>query len=182
MKCYETERLSLRTITIPDIKNLQAFLVRNKAFLGPWEPQREESYYQENEILKKIEAEILLDSQEKQLSLYLSRAGEERIIGNVTLSNIVIGPFQSCFLGYKLDEEATGHGYMTEAITKAVEIAFNDLRLHRIEANIMPRNKRSIQVVKKRGFFYEGTSKHYLKINGKWEDHAHYVLLNEGLE
>jgi ribosomal-protein-alanine N-acetyltransferase len=45
----------------------------------------------------------------------------------------------------------------------------------------MPRNKRSIQVVKKRGFFYEGTSKHYLKINGKWEDHAHYVLLNEGL-
>ena len=182
MKCYETERLSLRTITIPDIKNLQAFLVRNRTFLGPWEPLRDDTYYSEEAILQRIEQEILLDSQEKQLSLYLTQKGEERIIGNVTLSNIVRGPFQSCFLGYKLDEEATGHGYMSEAVAKVVEIAFNDLRLHRIEANIMPRNKRSLQVVKKNGFFFEGVSKDYLKINGTWEDHAHYVLLNEGLE
>ncbi|WP_321300461.1 GNAT family N-acetyltransferase [uncultured Sphaerochaeta sp.] len=182
MKCYETERLSLRTITIPDIKNLQAFLVRNRTFLGPWEPLRDDTYYSEEAILQRIEQEILLDSQEKQLSLYLTRKGEERIIGNITLSNIVRGPFLFCFLGYKMDEEATGHGYMTEAVAKVVEIAFNDIRLHRIEANIMPRNKRSIQVVKKNGFFYEGVSKNYLKINGKWEDHAHYVLLNEELE
>ncbi len=182
MKCYETERLSLRTITIPDIKNLQAFLVKNKTFLGPWEPLRDDTYYSEEAILQKIEQEILLDSQEQQLSLYLSRIAEKQIIGNVTLSNIVRGPFQSCFLGYKMDEEATGHGYMNEAVAKIIEIAFHDLRLHRIEANIMPRNKRSIQVVKKNGFFYEGVSKNYLKINGKWEDHAHYVLLNEELE
>lgn len=182
MKCYETERLYLKTVTISDLKRFQAFLLNIRTFLSPWEPLRDDSYYSEEAILQRIEQELLLDSQEKQLSLYLTRKGEERIIGNVTLSNIVRGPFQSCFLGYKLDEEATGHGYMREAVAKVVEIAFNDLHLHRIEANIMPRNKRSLQVVKKNGFFFEGASKNYLKINGKWEDHAHYVLLNEGLE
>jgi len=182
MKCYETERLYLKTVTISDLKRFQAFLLKNRTFLSPWEPLRDDFYYSEEAILQRIEQEILLDSQEKQLSLYLTRKGEEKIIGNVTLSNIVRGPFQSCFLGYKLDKEATGLGYMSEAVAKVVEIVFNDLHLHRIEANIMPRNKRSIQVVKKRGFFYEGVSKNYLKINGNWEDHAHYVLLNEGLE
>ncbi len=71
---------------------------------------------------------------------------------------------------------------MSEAVARVADIAFNDLRLHRIEANIMPRNKRSIQVVEKNGFIYEGVSKRYLRINGNWEDHAHYVLLNEGWE
>jgi ribosomal-protein-alanine N-acetyltransferase len=122
--------LYLRTITIPDIKNLQAFLVKNRTFLSPWEPLHDVSYYSEEAILQRIEQELLLDSQEKQLSLYLTRKGEEKIIGNVTLSNIVRGPFQSCFLGYKLDKEATGLVYMSEAVAKVVEFAFNDLHLH----------------------------------------------------
>lgn len=182
MIIYETERLSLRTLTANDANVLQSFLVRNRTFFSPWEPLRDNPYYSEEAIIQRIEGEILLESQEKQLSLSLTRKGEERIIGNVTLSNIVRGPFQSCFLGYKLDEEATNRGYMSEAVARVADIAFNDLRLHRIEANIMPRNKRSIQVVEKNGFIYEGVSKRYLRINGNWEDHAHYVLLNEGWE
>nr|WP_319473754.1 GNAT family N-acetyltransferase [uncultured Sphaerochaeta sp.] len=182
MKIYETERLLLRTVSISEVKEIQTFLLKNRMFLSPWEPLRDDVFYSEKSIIQRIEEEILLTSQEKQLSLYLTRKGEESIIGNVTLSNIVRGPFQSCFLGYKLDEEATGRGYMREAVAKIVEIAFKDLRLHRIEANIIPRNKKSIQVVERSGFSFEGISKHYLKINGTWEDHAHYVLLNEGLE
>ncbi|MDY0245017.1 MAG: GNAT family N-acetyltransferase [Sphaerochaeta sp.] len=177
IKHVSTERLSLKPLSSSDGELLQ-----NRTFFSPWEPLRKDAYYSKEAILQRIEEELLLARGGKQLSLYLTRKGEEKIIGNVTLSNIVRGPFQSCFLGYKLDKEATGLGYMSEAVAKVVEIVFNDLHLHRIEANIMPRDKRSIQVVKKRGFFYEGVSKNYLKINGNWEDHAHYVLLNEGLE
>ncbi len=43
----------------------------------------------------------------------------------------------------------------------------------------MPRNLRSLKVVSNLGFNYEGVSNSYLKINGKWEDHIHMVLLNE---
>jgi ribosomal-protein-alanine N-acetyltransferase len=63
-----------------------------------------------------------------------------------------------------------------------VEYAFNELKLHRIEANIIPRNAGSIRAVEKAGFTCEGTSKKYLQINGVWEDHAHYVRLNEKVE
>ena len=59
---------------------------------------------------------------------------------------------------------------------------FTEKRLHRIEANIIPRNIASIKAIEKAGFIYEGISKKYLNINGVWEDHLHYVLLNSEIE
>ena len=71
---------------------------------------------------------------------------------------------------------------MTEAVNQVVTYAFDSLGLHRIEGNIMPRNKASIGVAKKCGFAEEGLSRKYLKINGVWEDHLHFVRLNEEME
>jgi ribosomal-protein-alanine N-acetyltransferase len=105
-----------------------------------------------------------------------------KTIGTVSLSNIVRGPFQSCHLGYKLDKDEINKGFMTEAVEKVINITFKDLKLHRIEANIMPKNKASLRVVEKLNFYNEGIAYKYLKINGKWEDHIHMVLLNEDLE
>jgi ribosomal-protein-alanine N-acetyltransferase len=71
---------------------------------------------------------------------------------------------------------------MTEAVKAVVDYGFNTLALHRIEANIMPRNIASLRVVGKLGFINEGLSKKYLKINGQWEDHIHMVIFNEVME
>lgn len=71
---------------------------------------------------------------------------------------------------------------MTETVNEVVRYAFESLGLHRIEGNIMPRNKASIGVVEKCGFVNEGTSRKYLKINGVWEDHIHFVKINEAME
>ena len=71
---------------------------------------------------------------------------------------------------------------MTEAVNECVRIAFEELGLHRIEANIMPKNKASLGLARKCGFREEGISPKYLKINGVWEDHIHMVKLNESLE
>ena len=68
---------------------------------------------------------------------------------------------------------------MIEALRAAIVIIFKELKLHRIEANIMPRNRHSMNLVKKLGFEYEGLAKKYLKINGKWEDHIHMTILNK---
>jgi ribosomal-protein-alanine N-acetyltransferase len=105
-----------------------------------------------------------------------------RVIGTIAFNNIVWGAFLSCHLGYKLDKDEINKGYITEALKKGIDIMFEEYGLHRIEANIMPKNIRSLRVVEKLGFYHEGLAKKYLRINGKWEDHIHMVLLNEKLE
>ena len=81
-----------------------------------------------------------------------------------------------------MDGAEINSGMMTDALKRAIRFAFEDMKLHRIEANIMPHNTRSISVVEKLGFVNEGLSRKYLKIAGKWEDHLHYVLLNPNEE
>jgi len=104
-----------------------------------------------------------------------------KAIGNICFSNIIYGNFLSCFLGYKLDKNEINKGYTTEAVKKGILIIFNEYKLHRVEANIIPENLRSIRVVEKLGFEKEGYSKRYLNIGGKWRDHIHYAIYNGDL-
>jgi ribosomal-protein-alanine N-acetyltransferase len=100
----------------------------------------------------------------------------------VTLSSIVYGFFQSCYLGYKMDARYTRRGLMTEALTAVIEHAFTTMGLHRLEANVMPRNEASKGLLVKLGFHDEGIAKRYLQIQGRWEDHTHMVMLREEWE
>ena len=70
---------------------------------------------------------------------------------------------------------------MTMAVDMVTAYAFSVLGLHRLEANVMPRNKASLRVLEKNGFLNEGLSKYYLNINEVWEDHIHMVKLNESM-
>lgn len=180
---FETDRLILRTLNKTDAPALLDYFVRNKTFLDPWEVKREASFF----TLECME--MLIDEDNNGLKaghtlrLWISKQESPKtIIGSVALSSIARGAFQNAFLGYRLDEKEINKGYMTEAIYEMVDIAFNRLKLHRLEANVIPRNKRSIRTVEKVGFESEGISKKYLKINGIWEDHVHMVLLNEAVE
>jgi ribosomal-protein-alanine N-acetyltransferase len=182
MKRYETERLVLRELEAGDSDLLSDYLRRNRNFLKEWEPLRDASYYSDESVKALIEEETRSTADKTGLHLYLFNKGEESIIGKVSLTNIVYSVFQSCFLGYKLDEAEINQGRITEALKRLIEIAFTEYKLHRIEANIVPKNIRSIKVIKKLNFQEEGLSRKYLKINGTWEDHLHFVLLNEEVE
>lgn len=178
-----TPRLILRSGDDLKAEAVLDYFLRNKEFLAEWEIRRLPQFY----TLEAQEQMLLEDKNNMErgqlLKLWLVKADEpERIIGSVALSNIVKGAFQSCHLGYRLDGEEQGKGYMTEAVREVAAYAFQKLGLHRIEANIMPRNRASLMVTEKLGFYHEGLAKSYLKINGKWEDHIHMVLLNEVLD
>lgn len=180
---FETERLILKCLNESDAGILLDYFSRNAEFLQPWEVVRGPSFY----TMENMEKLIVDDRQGLKaghtLRFWIQKKEDQgRIIGSVALSNIIRGVFQSAFIGYRLDKEEINKGYMTEAIVKMVAIAFEKLSLHRIEANIIPRNTRSIRTVEKAGFEYEGISKKYLKINGVWEDHVHMVILNEAME
>ncbi len=179
---YRSQRLVLRESSPGDLVALRAYLLRNRAFLEAWEPLRDEAYYSEESLRTMLETEAAEAARGAALRLYLRPPGEDRIIGTVGLTSVVRGAFLSCFLGYKLDEGEINKGYMTEALERTLEIAFSDMGLHRIEANVMPRNSRSIRVLEKLGFEREGLSPKYLRIAGEWEDHYHYVRRNGALE
>lgn len=175
-----TERLTLRPLAADEADAALQFERRNRRFLQPWEPLRDPEYFTlgYQRFLLEDDARLLAAGRGIRLWLF----ADERLAGSVSLSNIMRGHFLSCHLSYKLDEKETGRGYMTEALRAVMDVAFGSLMLHRVEANIMPRNERSLNVVKKLGFYEEGLARNYLKINGAWEDHLHMVLRNESLE
>ncbi|GMA58037.1 acetyltransferase (GNAT) family protein [Alicyclobacillus sacchari] len=77
-----------------------------------------------------------------------------------------------------MDKAYNGRGYTTEAVRLVVDYAFRVLKLHRIEAGVMPHNEGSIRVLEKSGFEKEGLSKKNVLINGKWEEHLHFAIVN----
>jgi len=180
---FETNRLILKTLSKIDAPALLDYFNRNKAFLEPWEVTWKENFFTVDymQLLIKDDYEGLMAGHTLRLWIVLKNS-PNKIIGSVALSSIARGAFQNACLGYRLDVKEINKGYMAEAIQKMVDIAFERLSLHRLEANIIPRNKASIRTVEKIGFEYEGLSKKYLKINGVWEDHVHMVLLNEAVE
>jgi ribosomal-protein-alanine N-acetyltransferase len=178
----ETERMVLRQPSDVDASTVLPFYKANRVFHAPWEPLRSEDFYQEDTINKMLKRQAVENTNGVALHLYLQRHQETEVIGTVSLSNIIYGPFLSCFLGYRMARCETCHGYMTEAVQKVVSLAFSHYGLHRIEANIMPGNHASVRLIEKLGFMYEGYSSRYLKIAGQWEGHSRYVLCNEELE
>jgi [ribosomal protein S5]-alanine N-acetyltransferase len=182
MLCYDTDRLVLRSLHENDARQVNEYIVRKKIFLSLWEPARDEIYYSEHGVRELMKKQIDELAQRKGIYLYIFLKNSQKLIGSIGVSHIINGAFQSCFLGYKLDEQEINKGYMTEALSRVIDICFHEYNLHRIEANVIPENERSIRVLKKLGFVEEGRSQKYLKINGVWEDHIHYVLLNEGVE
>lgn len=179
-KVYETERLILKVVDKSYAELVVDYYLRNKSFLEEWEPIKDEDFYTKQYQEEQLDKELSTIENNSSLRLWVfKKENENKVIGSIGFNNIVRGVFLSCHLGYKLDKDEINKGYMTEAIRKGIEIMFIEFGLHRIEANIMPRNKRSLRVVEKLGFYNEGLAYKYLKINGKWEDHIHMVLLND---
>lgn len=104
---------------------------------------------------------------------------EGSVAGGISVSNIVKGPFRSCTIGYWLGAPYTGRGLARDALTLLSHFIFKAVKLHRCEANIMPRNKPSIALVKALGFRHEGTALRYLRINNVWEDHIRWGFTRE---
>jgi ribosomal-protein-alanine N-acetyltransferase len=144
---------------------------------------REDLYYTETRALGAIRADARAARRGTAYRWHLFlREDPLRIVGSLSLSSIVEGAFLSALLGYRLDGAMTGQGLMAEAVRSVVGYAFGTMGLHRIEANVMPRNEASRKLLIGLGFVEEGTARKYLKIAGHWEDHVHHVLFNEALE
>ena len=101
------------------------------------------------------------------------------IVGYFALSQIFRGAIDNAYLGYDGSAPYAGRGYMREGLELMLRHAFRVQRLHRVEANVQPGNKRSRALVEGAGFRLEGFSPRYLKIGGRWRDHERWALTVE---
>ena len=164
-------RVFIRKPTPEDCPQLLSLRQRSKDFHCPW---------------------VFLSLSEKDCENYINRCQNEnfqgllichssnhKIVGVANLSQIFYGAFQNAYLSYYVDVNFAGQGLMSEGVRLAIDYAFYTLNLHRIEANIQPENKASINLVKGLGFTKEGFSQRYLKINEKWRDHERWAITVE---
>jgi [ribosomal protein S5]-alanine N-acetyltransferase len=104
------------------------------------------------------------------------------IAGFFALAEIVRGFFQCAYASWHVNVEVAGQGYASEGVRGLLEIGFDadsGLNLHRVQANIIPTNVRSIRLAERVGFRREGLALKYLKIAGEWQDHLMFAKVVE---
>ena len=104
---------------------------------------------------------------------------DDRLVGQVTVGNVVRGSLNSGYAGYWVDRNVAGRGVMPVALALVVDHCFSQAGLHRVEANIRPENAASRRVVEKLGFREEGLRRRYLHIDGAYRDHLCFALTVE---
>ncbi len=177
----ETERLIVRLPEVADVPNVVAYYGDNLEHLRPYSPSFDADLLDDDAWRNQVaQRRREFTYRESFRAFIFSRRSPEHIVGNINLTQVVRGVFQSSVIGYNLAEAEQGRGYMTEAVAGVVAYAFSAWNLHRVAANYMPRNERSAAVLKRCGFRVEGLAPSYLLINGSWEDHVLSSITNPG--
>jgi ribosomal-protein-alanine N-acetyltransferase len=177
-------RLLLRPLVVEDFSAWTEVRSRNADWLLKWEPMRTPGAPDPVQSRDTFAVRCGARQRERQLGTGFGYGifVEGRFAGEINLSIVQRGPFQSSYVGYWIDEAHAGKGYMPEALVLLCRAAFEDLRLHRVQISIIPRNTASRRVVEKLGIRDEGVAQRYLEINGVWEDHIRYAMTVEEWE
>ncbi len=173
------QTLRLRLPAFADYAAWSQLREDSKEHLAPFEPQ-----WQGDELtrvafrrrIRHYQREIRSDL---GYAFFIFRNENNALAGGVTLSNVRRGVTQAVTLGYWVGAPHAGQGVMSEAVSAVLPFVFDTLRLHRIEAACLEHNHASIRVLEKSGFRREGLARRYLKIDGKWQDHILFALLED---
>lgn len=181
--CLEGPRVLLRPLRAGDFDAWHDVRARSRDWLEAWEPLPEPGSPDPATDPDAFRARCGAWDRQRQFDAAYGfgvflRDGE-RFAGEVSLGNVQRGPFQSAYVGYWIDEAAAGNGYIPEGVVLMLRYAFDDLRLHRIEAAIVPRNAPSRRVAEKLGLRDEGIAAKLLQIRGVYEDHVRYAITSE---
>lgn len=174
-------RVMLRPLVLADFPAWREVRDRCGDWLTRWEPQRLPNQPDVTRDRDAFAVRCSARQRERQLGtgygygIFVNGA----LRGEINISSVQRGPFQNAYVGYWIDEAVAGQGLMPEAVVVSCRFAFEDLRLHRLQISIIPRNRSSRRVPEKLGLREEGTARGYLEINGVWEDHVRYAITAE---
>jgi ribosomal-protein-alanine N-acetyltransferase len=173
------ERLYLRIPQPNDYSGWAELRAQSREFLTPWEPAWSGSELTRASYRRRLRHYAKELREDMGYAFFVFRSGDDALMGGLTLSNVRRGVTQTCTLGYWLGAPFARQGFMTAAVRRVVPFVFDELRLHRLEAACLPHNQASRQLLENLGFQREGLARRYLRINGLWQDHLLYALLED---
>ena len=174
-------RVLLRPLTLHDFDAWREVRRRCHDWLTKWEPRRIPGQPDTVEDRHAFSARCSVRMREIQLGTGYGFGifVDGSFAGEININSIHRGAHQSAYIGYWIDEQLAGQGYMPEAVVTVLRFAFEELALHRVQISIIPRNTASRRVVEKLDLRDEGLAQRYLEINGTWEDHIRYAITSE---
>lgn len=173
-------RLTLRQPAAADYAEWAELRAASRAHLTPWEPTWSPDDLSRAMYRRRLRAYAKDIHNDLSYPYFIFENDTGALLGGLTLSNVRRGSAQTASLGYWMGAPYAGRGHMREAVRILLPMAFNVLRLHRVEAATMLKNFASMRVLQSAGFEREGLARGYLKINGRWEDHLLYARLADG--
>jgi ribosomal-protein-alanine N-acetyltransferase len=149
----------------------------SRDFLTPWEPTWGAEDLTRSAFRSRLRRHGEEISKDDAYPFFIFRARDDVLMGGLTLGQVRRGVAQCATLGYWMGKPHAGKGHMAKAVRAAAGFAFDTLRLHRLEAACLPHNAASMRLLEGVGFTREGYARAYLRINGVWQDHVLYGLL-----
>ena len=168
--------VSIRLIKPRDARVLQNELLSNRSWLRPWEatsPDGPVSFDMKAGVRR------LLQQHRDGNGVPFVMEYDGEIAGQLNVWGIARGSLSSATIGYWVSERFAGRNITPISVAMATDIAFGELRLHRMEICIRPENRASLRVVEKLGFRYEGLRRRFIHIDGDWRDHYAFALVRE---
>jgi ribosomal-protein-alanine N-acetyltransferase len=172
-----TQNLIMRAPLAGDYSAWASLRMESRDFLTPWEPVWNEDDLTRTSFRLRVKRAAREIASDEAYSLFVLDSHSEALLGGLTLGLVRRGVAQACTLGYWMGQRHAGKGHMTEAVRGALDFAFSELALHRVEAACLPNNEPSRRLLERVGFTREGEARGYLRINGVWADHLLYGML-----
>jgi len=175
----KTNRLNIRELTFADIDNVHELhsLPETDEFNTLGIPETIQA-------TEKILDEWLTVQKQEPRNSYvfgIDKNEDNCFIGLIAL-NLGKVNYRTAEVWFKIHKNFWRKGYTTEALTKILDFAFNDLKLHRIEAGCAVENIASGKVLEKVGMKQEGMKRKKLPIRGEWKDNYFYGILEEDFD
>lgn len=151
----------------------------SRRHLTIWEPQWARDELTRSAFRRRLRQYQRELRDDQGYAFLIFRTVDAALLGGLSISNVRRGVAQAASIGYWIGVPYVRNGHMTDAVSACLPFAFTTLGLHRLEAACLPHNIPSQRVLEKAGFKREGMARRYLKINGVWQDHDLFALLQD---
>jgi len=170
-----TKRLMLRPFRRRDVAPLHEAVVASLADLQPWLPWIED--YDRGASQRFVRESVSAWAEGRAFDFTIRAVDDlDRHVGNVSIW-VVSRQNSIGEVGYWIRSDETGNGYATEATTRAVQIGFEEMGLHKVQLRIAVGNTRSEKIARRLDFAHEGTLRDEVKVGNQWLDHTVWSML-----
>jgi RimJ/RimL family protein N-acetyltransferase len=171
----ETASLYLRPFERGDVDAVRRYYLLPSVQRYVERPTR----YEEDvaEAVSIMRRQVQLNRPGETLTLAMVRKGDKSLIGQVGLkwSDATAGQAE---LRFAIDPAQSGKGYLTEALSALIDLAFDHFHIHRLMVRCDGRSHHSIKLMQKLGLRLEAHYREHALFQGEWDEELHFAVLD----